>query len=297
VWRLDGERALVFTADFFTPIVDDPAAWGRIGAANAMSDVYAMGGRPVLCLNLVGWPRDALPLETLGEVLSGAAAKAREAGAVVAGGHTVDDPEPKYGMAVVGLVHPDDLVTNAGTRPGDRLLLTKPVGLGVITTAIKNERARPEWIEAAVRTMEELNAAGAEAMVAAGVRAGTDVTGFGLLGHLQTMLAASGAGAEVRASRVPVLDGAAELARAGQIPSGSRRNRAFLEEWVTWNDAVPEEARVLLTDAQTSGGLLMACPEGRLESLTKELSARRIAAAEIGLVTAAAPGTIDVRPE
>jgi selenide, water dikinase len=294
VWRLDDDRALVFTADFFTPIVDDPAAWGRIAAANALSDVYAMGGKPLLCLNLVAWPRDALPLDTLGEVLAGGATKVREAGALVVGGHSIDDAEPKYGMAVIGLADPRRVVTNAAAAAGDRLLLTKPIGSGVIATAIKNDVASAQSIDAAVATMEELNAAGAEAMLAAGARAATDVTGFGLLGHLQKMLLASGVSAEVFAGEVPLLPGAEDLARAGQIPGGSRRNREHLNEWVTWDENVPEVLRVLLTDAQTSGGLLIAASPTILPSMLEEMSERRVTVVDIGAVTTGRAGTIAV---
>lgn len=294
MWRLDERTALVFTTDFFTPIVDDAFDWGRIAAANALSDVYAMGGRPLLCLNLAGWPREALPLELLVRVLEGGAAVARSAGAAVVGGHTVDDPEPKYGMAVLGLVAPDRVVTNAAARAGDALVLTKPVGTGVITTAIKNDLAKPEVAAEAVRWMTTLNAAAAEAIADAGARAATDVTGFGLLGHLHRMLLASGAAAEIVASRVPVIEGARELAAAGQVPGGSRRNRAWVEPHVAFNVAVDEVDRVLLTDAQTSGGLVIACPTERLAALLDGLAARDVPAAEIGRITGGTPGAITV---
>lgn len=295
MYRIDEGTALVFTADFFTPIVDDPYDWGRIAAANALSDVYAMGGRPVLCLNLTGWPHDTLPLEQLARVLEGGAAVARAAGALIAGGHTIDDREPKYGMAVIGLVDPARVVTNAAARSGDVLVLTKPIGLGVISTAIKNERADDDLIAAAIETMTTLNAAGAEAMTAAGVQAATDVTGFGLLGHLQRMADGSGVSAEVEASAVPVLAGARALAEAGQIPSGSRRNRGFLEATVRFDDAVPEPERVLLTDAQTSGGLLICCPPDRLPDLHEQLRARDTDGAEIGRIIDGPAGIVTVR--
>jgi selenide,water dikinase len=296
VYRLDDERAIVFTTDFFTPVVDDAYDWGRIAAANALSDVYAMGGRPLLCLNITGWPREALPLELLARVLAGCADVAREAGAMVVGGHTIDDPEPKYGMAVVGLVHPDEVVTNAGAQPGDVLVLTKPIGLGVITTAIKNGLAHPDTQQDAINVMTSLNADASEAMRETGVHAATDVTGFSLLGHLQKMLAASGVSAEVRAADVPVIDGAQFLAGAGQVPGGSRRNRAFLEPHVRFKAAVDEIDRVLLTDAQTSGGLLIACPPRRGARLQRELDARGVLGAQIGVVGDDEPGTVVVVP-
>jgi selenide,water dikinase len=294
VYRLDRRTALVFTTDFFTPVVDDAYDWGRIAAANALSDVYAMGGRPLLCLNLVCWPRDALPLDLLGRVLEGGIAVAREAGAIVAGGHTIDDPEPKYGMAVVGLADPDRIVTNAAARAGDVLFLTKPLGLGVISTAIKNGKAPDGVVARAIETMTTLNAAGSVAMLAAGVRAATDVTGFGFLGHLHRMLNASGVSATVRASDVPVLEGACELAAAGQIPGGSKRNRAYVEPAIHFADGVDEVTRVLLTDAQTSGGLLISCPSAQAGTLRALLSEGGVPAHEVGLVEDGAAGSIRI---
>jgi selenide,water dikinase len=296
VYRLDDATALVFTTDFFTPIVDDAYDWGRIACANALSDVYAMGGRPLLCLNIVGWPRNDLPLELLGRVLEGGLAVAREAGAIVAGGHTIDDPEPKYGMAVVGLADPARIVTNAAARSGDALVLTKPLGLGVISTAIKNQKAAGDVVARAIETMTTLNADGSAAMLAAGVRAATDITGFGFLGHLHRMLLASATAATVRASAVPVLDGARELAAAGQVPGGSKRNRSYVEPFVRFADAVDEVSRVLLTDAQTSGGLLIACPSEQLGSLRAELLERTVPFHEVGSVTDGRAGTLTIEP-
>jgi selenide, water dikinase len=209
VLRLDGDRALVLTTDFFTPIVDDPADWGRIAAVNAMSDVYAMGGRPVIAVNLAAWPGDGLPLSILAEVLRGAAEAAREAGCMVVGGHTIDDPVPKYGMAVVGMADPDRLMTIDRAAPGDRLIVTKPLGTGVVTTALKRGGAGAQELQSAVACMTLLNASASEAALSAGVRAATDITGFGLIGHLHRMLSASGAAAEVSALQV------ADAARRG----------------------------------------------------------------------------------
>ena len=294
VYKLDDDTAIVFTTDFFTPIVDDAYDWGRIAAANALSDVYAMGGRPLLCLNLVGWPREALPLDLLGRVLEGGQSVARDAGAIVAGGHTIDDPEPKYGMAVVGLADPKRIVTNAAARAGDVLVLTKPLGLGVISTAIKNQKAPGDVVARAIETMTTLNAAASQAMLAVGVRAATDVTGFGFLGHLHRMLAASGVAAAMRAPAVPVLDGARELAEAGQIPGGSKRNRRYVEPAVCFADGVDEVTRALLTDAQTSGGMLIACPPEQLGSLRAELAARATPFYEVGVVTEGPAGEIAI---
>src|SRR5258706_1797389 len=271
VYRLDQRTALVFTTDFFTPIVDDAYDWGRIAAANALSDFYAMEGGRLLCLNLVGWPREALPLTLLGRVLEGGIAVAHEAGAIVAGGHTIDDPEPKYGMAVVGIADPERIVTNAAARAGDVLFLTKPLGLGVISTAIKNGKAPEDVVTRAIETMTTLNAKASEAMLSCGVRAATDVTGFGFLGHLHRMLAASGVSATIRASAVPLIPGARDLAAGGQIPGGSKRNRAYVEAAVSFDGDVDEVSRALLSDAQTSGGLLISCPPSEAGTLRAAL--------------------------
>lgn len=257
VVKLDGPDALVCTLDFFTPLVDDAFTWGQIAAANAASDVYAMGGRPLVALNIVGWPREALPLSLLGEVLKGGLDVARRAGFTVVGGHTVDDPEPKYGMVVIGRADPDKLMTIDAARPGDALILTKPVGTGIITTALKADAAPAESVDAAVDSMTELNDVASRAFVDAGVRACTDVTGFGLAGHLARMLAASGVSAEIDAASVPVLAGARALAEAGHVPGGTRRNADAGDRVVDWGDT-DDVTRTLLCDAQTSGGLLAA---------------------------------------
>jgi selenide,water dikinase len=263
VYRLGDDLALVQTVDFFTPIVDDPRDFGRIAAANALSDVYAMGGRPLLALNIVAFSLAELGAGLLGEILAGGAEVAGEAGVVVAGGHSIDDPEPKYGMAVSGTVHPDSVMTAAGARPGDDLHLTKPVGGGLITTAAKRGIARAEWLEAAVETMTTLNAQGAAAAREAGARALTDVTGFGLLGHLHEVCEASGVSARVEADAVPALPGALELAAGGRAQAGgSARNAADAERFASWSGDVAPERRALLTDAMTSGGLLAAVPSG-----------------------------------
>src|SRR5262245_20828356 len=232
VYRLDDERALVLTTDFFTPIVDDPYDFGAIAAANALSDVYAMGGRPLTALNLVGFPAE-LEVEVLGEILRGGAEKAREAGIDLVGGHTIKSEEPIYGLAVTGLVHPDRVVSNAGGRPGDRLVLTKPIGTGIVTTAAKNDEDSRGAIAEAIEWMSTLNRAAAEAMTtvgvgAAGVHAATDITGFGLLGHLRNIVRASGCGAVIERARVPVLAAAQVYVQRGIAPGGSHANRRFL---------------------------------------------------------------------
>jgi selenide, water dikinase len=294
VLRLDSERALVFTTDFFTPIVDDPRDWGRIAASNALSDVYAMGGRPVLALNLTAWPGSTLPLEMLAEVLRGGASVAESAGCLVVGGHTIDDPEPKYGMAVTGIASPDRLMTVNAARPGDVLILTKPLGTGVVATAHKRDAAPAAVLAAAVESMTTLNAAASEAALAAGVVAATDVTGFSLLGHLHRMLRASGVSAVVHAGAVPLLPGAMELTAAGYVSGGTRNNMSYLAPWMSMSAAVPEEVAVLLQDAQTSGGLLLATASADL--LLAELSSRGVPAAVIGSVQAGDAGRIEVRP-
>ena len=295
VFRFTADRAIVATVDFFTPIVDDAYDFGRIAAANAFSDVYAMGATPLLALNLVGWPRDTLPYDLLGEVLRGGADVARAAGAFVLGGHSIDDPEPKYGMAVIGEVHPDRIVTNAGARPGDALVLTKPIGTGVLTTALKRDLLSEPELAPAVTVMTTLNAAAARAMLAVGVHAATDVTGFGLLGHLHSLLEASGAAAEVTAHAVPLLPHARDMAARGAVPGGTQRNVTSLADSVSFAAGVDETARVLLSDAQTSGGLLIAVAPDRVAGLVAGLErAGSPAAAVIGRVVAGPPGRVAV---
>ena len=295
VLRLDGERALVLTTDFFTPIVDDPGDWGRIAATNALSDVYAMGGRPLAALNLVAWPASDLPLELLAKVLAGGAAAAEAAGCLVVGGHTIDDPEPKYGMAVIGLAHPERLLTQDRARPGDLLVLTKPLGTGVISTAIKRGHPDPAHVAAAVAAMTTLNAAASEAALAAGVQAATDVTGFGLLGHLHRMLRSSGVAGEVDAARVPFLPGAAELAAEGFIAGGTKANQRYLAGWVEVDADVPPVVATLLHDAQTSGGLLLAVPPGAASGLWADLLRRSVRPALVGRVVSGPAGRVRVR--
>jgi selenide,water dikinase len=257
VYRLSDDQALVATLDFFTPIVDDAYDWGRIAATNALSDVYAMGGRPIFALNIVAWPVDDLPLEMLGQVLQGGIDVASKAGVAVLGGHTITDPEPKYGMVALGLTDPERIVRNSTVPPGAHLFLTKPLGIGIATTAHKRGVAEPELLAAAVELMTTPNDAAAEAMVKAGAEAATDVTGFGLLGHLQRMLAASGVGATIDASSVPVLPGVLDHTMNDVVPGGTKRNHAYLGPNVDWGElSTPEQ--LVLADAQTSGGLLIA---------------------------------------
>jgi selenide,water dikinase len=291
VVALPDGRGMIQTVDFYTPIVDEPFDWGRIGAANALSDVYAMGGTPLYALNLVAWPVKELPLSMLAEVLEGGSSVAREAGVTIIGGHSIHDPELKYGMAVTGFVDQDRIVRNSTMRPGDRLYLTKPLGLGLITTAVKRKRATPEQLALAVETMTTLNAGAAQAMVEVGVSAATDVTGFGLLGHLQIALEASGASATIAADAVPLLPGTLDLAEQGVVPSGTRSNHSFVNQKVDWG-ALTEAEQLVLADAQTSGGLLIAVPEERAPALARALLGRGIPAAEIGVVGSEGAGRI-----
>ena len=285
VYRLGPDLAAVATVDYITPVVDDPFVFGQVAVANAVSDIYAMGARPLFGLNVVNFPRERLPLETLAEILRGGAEKAGEAEMVVLGGHSIDDPEPKYGMAVFGIVHPSRLVTNAGARPGDRLVLTKQLGTGVITTAIKQGIAPPEVAAEAIRSMVTLNRSAAEAMVEVGVRAATDITGFGLLGHLREVVQASGVGARIDCASVPVLPGVWDLIDQKAIPGGTRRNLEAVSPIVQWGVDITEARQLLLCDAQTSGGLLIAVPAERTPALLDALAARAVSAAVIGVCT------------
>ncbi len=298
IYRVSDELALIQTVDFFTPVVDDPYQFGAIAAANSLSDVYAMGGRPTLALNIVGFPRDSkrAPMSVLGEILRGGADKAREAGIDIVGGHSIDDSEPKYGLCVTGFVHPDRFWANVGARPGDRLVLTKPLGTGIITTALRAGKANAELARGAVETMAALNHTAAEVAREVGVHACTDVTGFGLLGHLREMLAHGGVAAHVSLAAVPVLPGARELAREGLVPGGTHRNLASLDGDVTFDEAIPENDRLLLCDAQTSGGLLFAVAPSRAVELLTGLTAAGVPAAAIGEFREEPASRIEVRP-
>ncbi len=294
VYRISDDLALVQSVDFITPVVDDPHDFGAIVAANALSDLYAKGARPILALNLVGFPAKTLPLHILGEILRGGAEKAAEAGVLVAGGHSLNDSEPKYGMAVTGLVHPDQVVTNAGAKAGDLLFLTKPLGIGLITTAIDRRLVDPATIRRVVSVMSKLNREASEAMLKVGVDACTDVTGFGLLGHLHEMALASGLSAEVGLDRVPVLEEAWELVRRGVVPEGTHNNRHYLDGKVRW-EGISREEQLVLCDAQTSGGLLIACPPDRDERLATSMEQAGVEAAVIGRMAPGASGEILVR--
>jgi len=275
VYRISDDIALVLTVDFFAPVVDDPHDYGAIAAANALSDVYALGGRPLAALNLAGFPSD-LPPDVVARILEGGASKAAEAGVSIVGGHTVVDKEPKYGLSVMGVVKPGEQVTNGGAQPGDVLVLTKPIGTGVITTAGKNQLAQPDVMAGAVKVMLELNRPAAEAMVAVGVNACTDISGFGLLGHLGEMVSASGVSARVSRMAVPVLDGTLELLAEGIAPGGTRRNLDYVDKSVSWQPSLTEQDRLLLCDAQTSGGLLLSVPAEKADELVSRVRANGV---------------------
>ena len=281
VYALNEELAIVTTTDFFTPIVDDPYDFGAIAAANALSDVYAMGGTPISALNLVGFPSDVLDVEVLVRILEGGAAKAGEAGIEIVGGHTIQTDEPIYGLAVTGTVHPARIVTNATARAGDLLVLTKPIGLGVITTAAKRDEDDEHAIADAVRLMSTLNRSACEAMLEVGVHAATDVTGFGLLGHLRNVTVASRVGASVWVDEVPFLGAAQRYVARGIAPGGTHANWRYLAEHVDYDEDVTKDEQLLLSDAQTSGGLLMAIDRARVERLLRALEERQVPVARV----------------
>jgi len=287
VFKLTDEIALIMTIDFFTPIVDDPYDFGRIAAANALSDVYAMGGVPLAAMNVVAFPLEQLGGDVLLEILRGGADVAAAAGIAVVGGHSIDDPEPKYGMSVTGTVHPDELISNAGACAGDALVLTKPLGVGAITTARKRGNRDDHLLALAVQTMTALNDASSAAARAAGARAMTDVTGFGLLGHLHSLGRASGVAAVIDASAVPAIDGVMELLEGDDaVSGGSRRNRDYAETFTTFADGVTESRRRLVCDATTSGGLLVAVAPDAASSLPGPI---------VGEIVAGEPGAVAVR--
>jgi selenide,water dikinase len=282
VWQLSEDRALVVTADFITPVVDDARTWGRVAATNAASDVYAMGGRPLLALNLVCWNADELSTDLLGEVLAGGQEVAEASGFVVVGGHTVDDPEPKYGMAVVGEVDPARMLTNTGLREGDVLLLSKPLGIGIITTGIKFDLASEETTSAAVDAMLQSNEIAARVAGDFGATGATDVTGYGLLGHGGQMAEQSGVDLEIRADSVPVIDGVRELVAAGSVPGGTGRNREWISDRLVDESGVDDAMITILADAQTSGGLLFGVAADRAHDALATLRAEGHEAAIIG---------------
>jgi selenide, water dikinase len=295
VYKLSEELALVLTTDFFTPIVDGPYDFGAVAAANALSDVYAMGGTPLAALSIVGFPETALPREVLVEILRGATDKAAEAGIAIIGGHTIKSEEPIFGLAVVGQVAPDRVLSNDKARPGDILILTKPLGLRIITTAAKNGQDKLGAIAAAIGVMTTLNRAAGEVIARQGANALTDVTGFGLLGHLRNVVAASKVGARVSLDRVPVLPPAWEYVRAGIAPGGTHANHRFLAEFVSYAPDLTKEEQLILCDAQTSGGLLAAVPPEQVDAMLASLRSAGVSdAAVIGKIEPTPAGRIFV---
>jgi selenide,water dikinase len=294
VYQIADDCALVQSVDFFTPIVDDPRTFGRIAAANALSDIYAMGGKPLTVMNLVGFPA-CLEQDVLVEILKGGAEKVHEAGALVVGGHTVEDDEPKFGLAVTGLVDPKNLVTTVGAQPGDLLVLTKPLGVGILATALKGEVVKEEQMSEAIQGMETLNRVAAEVMLRVGVNACTDITGFGLLGHAQEMAAASQVGLEIEASALHVYPQVMELAEIGLVPAGSYRNREHYMPAVVNRERVAPVVVDLLADPQTSGGLLISVAEEKLSQLTDQLEAAGCNAFQIGRVVEDHPGMLSIK--
>lgn len=294
VYRLTDEIAIVQTVDFFTPIVDDPYSFGQIAAANALSDVYAMGGRPITVLNIVGFPIGKLPGKVLAEILRGGMDKVTEAGAITLGGHSIDDPEPKFGMAVTGVIHPNQIAAKAGVRPGDVLVLTKPIGAGVISTATKRGLTSKDEEAEAIRVMSTLNNVAAH-LGALEIRGMTDITGFGLLGHASELARQSRVGIRIRSRDVPVMEAAWKYAREGTWPGGTRNNFAWLADKVAFAAGMDEVVRLMLCDAMTSGGLLIACPPARLDELLVILKEHHTPAASvIGECTASDPGLVKI---
>lgn len=281
VYKINDELALLLTVDFFTPIVDDPYYFGSIAAANSLSDIYAMGGKPLTALNLVAFPAEPELYPMLGEVLKGGAEKAKEAGIDIIGGHTIKDKEPKYGLAVVGMVHPDRILDNAKAKENDAIILTKPVGTGIVTTGIKKGLCSPEEVENVTKIMSVLNKDAAEVMLSVGVSTATDITGFGLIGHLFEVCSASKVKAVIYKDKVPLIDGVLKLAKEGVAPGGTKANIKAYSQLVKWNGAYTEVDELVLNDAQTSGGLLIFTPEKNAGAIVKKLKDKGSVSAEI----------------
>lgn len=294
VYRLNDELALVQTVDFFTPIVDDPYSFGQVAAANAISDIYAMGGKPLTALNIVAFPIRTLDKKVLAEILRGAGDKMKEAGVTLVGGHSIDDNEPKFGLAVTGLVHPAKIRTNAGAKPGDKLILTKPIGVGILTTSVKKDKLSEEEVARVTQVMATLNKTAAETMESYDVHACTDVTGFGLMGHALEVAKGSGVGVLIRKDQVPVLPRVRELADEGFIPGGTKNNHAHVENSVTFPESMDANDRYILCDAVTSGGLLISVAGEQANALLAELIQAGVEAAIIGETNDRHPGTIVV---
>jgi len=271
VYKINDETAVIQTVDFFTPVVDDPYDFGAVAASNALSDIYAMGGKPIFVLNIAGFPTSRLPGEVLESIIKGAASITAEAGIFILGGHTIENTEPIFGMAVTGTVHPEKILSNSNARPGDILILTKPIGTGIITTGIKKGQANDRMISETVALMKQLNKAASEVAARHPVNACTDITGFGLAGHLAAMIIASKVSAEINSSQVPIIPGTFDLLRLGLIPGGTKRNREYYDSLISWEPHINEDYRLIFSDAQTSGGLLFSVPEKAGKSLLEDL--------------------------
>ncbi|MDX9801188.1 MAG: selenide, water dikinase SelD [Spirochaetia bacterium] len=283
VYRIDSSHAVILTVDFFTPVVDDPYSYGAVAAANAMSDVYAMGGSVAIALNICGFPPD-MPLDIISEILKGGAEKVKEAGGVLAGGHTVDDKEPKYGLSVMGLIHPENIMTKSAAKPGDIIIITKPLGTGIITTAAKAELADAAHIALAVENMAMLNKNGAEILVSHGIKCCTDITGFGLLGHALEIAQKSSVSLEISASSLPFLPGAYDYAQQWLFPGGSGRNKKAYESLVRFDSSIEEETIQLMFTPETSGGLIAAVPESEINSILEDFDKKKVFCRVIGRV-------------
>lgn len=294
IYKLSDDLALVQTVDFFTPIVDDPYSFGQVAAANAISDIYAMGGRPLTALNIVAFPIRTLDKQVLADILRGAGDKMMEAGITLVGGHSIDDNEPKFGLAVTGLVHPDKIRTNAGAVPGDKLILTKPIGVGILTTSIKKDKLSEKEVQRVTNVMATLNKTAAETMEAFDVHACTDVTGFGLLGHTLEMAKGSGVGIRIYASDVPVLPRVRELAEEGFVPGGTKNNFTHVQDSITFSETLDQIGQWILCDAVTSGGLLISVDGKQAEELLSKLKQSGVEAGIIGETTVDHPGCIVV---
>lgn len=295
VYKVNDTQAIVQTLDFFTPIVDDPTLFGEISAANSISDIYAMGARPLFALNIVAYPMATLGPEILAQMLLGGSKKAAEAGIFVVGGHSIDDAEPKYGMSVTGIVHPDKIMANSGAKPGDVLILTKPLGVGILTTSVKRGLRTEAQIEAAIHSMASLNRPGAEAIEEIGANSATDITGFGLVGHLCGMAGSSKVGIELNFGALPVLPEAMDFIKQGVVPGGTKKNHKFYAPRVAYDPALGEPEQLLCSDAQTSGGMVISTPAAKADAMVAALKKHKaLCASVIGKVVADHPGTLRI---
>jgi selenide,water dikinase len=295
VYKLNDEQAVVQTLDFFTPIVDDPYLFGQIAAANAISDIYAMGAKPMFALNIVGFPLAQLGHDVLAQILKGGSDKAGEAGIFVVGGHSIDDAEPKYGMCVTGVVHPQKIMSNSGAKVGDKLVLTKPIGVGVLTTAVKRDLRTEAQIDAAIQCMAAINRPGGEAILEVGANSATDITGYGLAGHLHEVADASGVSMTLNYDTIPVLPEVMDLLKQKCFPGGTKKNWLYFQQWLDFAEGFTHEEQLLVCDAQTSGGIVISVPADKCDAMVASLKKHNaMTAAVIGEVTAGNPGRIAI---